>query len=277
MILFKELRNTRNKMSQVNNDNFLVNVKTVQSGAFRVLVESLKEILTDTNLVFDKDGIKLIATDNSHIVLIHMKLEAEKFEHYHCESKISVGINMMNLFKLIKAMSNNDILTIFIEKERPNKMGLKINNVDKNTQTIFLMNLLDISDEEITIPPATFETELSLPSTDFQKIIRDMTNIGEKIEIKSIGNTLVFNCEGDFAEQETILSETQGGLNFSTSTGPELPIQGIFSLKYLMLFTKCTNLCNQIHMYIKNDYPLIIRYDVANLGHIKLCLSPNIE
>jgi len=28
-------------------------------------------------------------------------------------------------------------------------------------------------------------------------------------------------------------------------------------------------------MYIKNDYPLIIKYDVANLGDIKLCLSPN--
>ena len=61
-----------------------------------------------------------------------MKVDADKFEHYHCYGKISVGINMMNMFKLIKAMSNNDILTIFIEKDRPNKMGLKINNVDKN-------------------------------------------------------------------------------------------------------------------------------------------------
>ena len=77
--------------------------------------------------------------------------------------------------------------------------------------------------------------------------------------------------------QETVLCETQGGLNFSKSSGPELPIQGVFSLKYLTLFTKCTNLCNLIHLYIKNDYPLVIRYDLANLGHIKLCLSPNID
>jgi len=258
-------------------ENCLINIKTVQTGAFRVLVESLKEILTDTNFVFDKDGIKLIATDNSHIVLIHMKLEADKFENYYCESKISVGINMMNMYKLIKTMGNNDILTIFIDKNTPNKMGLKINNVDKNTQTTFMMNLLDISDEEISIPPATFETELTLPSTDFQKIIRDMTNIGDKMEIKSIGNTLNLHCTGDFADQETILYETQGGLNFSTVQPPDLPIQGVFSLKYLMLFTKCTNLCNQLHIYIKNDYPLIIRYDVANLGNIKLCLSPNTE
>ena len=260
-----------------NNEDYIVNIRTVQSGAFRVLVEALKEILTDTNIIFDETGIKLIATDNSHIVLIHMKLSADKFEHFYCPKKTVIGINMTNMFKLIKTMSNNDILTIFIEKNNPNKIGFKINNIEKNSQTIFKLNLLDISDEEINIPPAVFETELTLPSSDFQKLIRDMTNIGENIEIKSVGNTLVLSCEGDFANQETILSETQNGLNFSMTSQPELPIQGIFSLKYLLLFTKCTNLCNLIHMYIKNDYPLIIKYDVANLGNIKLCLSPNTD
>ena len=259
------------------NDKYIFNVKTVQSGAFRILVESLKEILTDTNIIFDKTGIKLIATDNSQIVLIHMKLQAENFEYFYCEKKTNIGINMMNMFKLIKTMNNNDTLTLFIEKENPNRLGIKINNIEKNLYTLFKMNLLDISEEELTIPPAKFETELTLPSSDFQKIIRDMTNIGENIEIKSVGTSLILNCEGDFANQETILSETQNGLNFSKSSGPELPIQGIFSLKYLCQFTKCTNLCNLIHIYIKNDYPLVIRYDVANLGHIKLCLSPNTD
>jgi|TARA_B110000285_G_C15116419_1_gene614375 proliferating cell nuclear antigen len=259
------------------NDKYIFNVKTVQSGAFRVLIESLKEILTDTNIIFDKTGIKLIATDNSQVVLIHMKLNAEKFEYFYCEKKTTIGVNMMNMFKLIKAMTSNDTLSLFIEKDNPNRLGIKINNVEKNAQTVFKMNLLDISEDELTVPPAKFETELTLPSSDFQKIIRDMTNIGENIEIKSVGEALILNCEGDFANQETVLCQTQGGLSFSKSAGPELPIQGIFSLKYLALFTKCTNLCNLIHLYIKNDYPLVIRYDVANLGHIKLCLSPNSE
>jgi len=35
-------------------------------------------------------------------------------------------------------------------------------------------------------------------------------------------------------------------------------------------------MCNQIQLYIKNDYPLIIQYSVASLGFIKLCLAPNI-
>ena len=78
---------------------YIFNVKTVQSGAFRVLIESLKEILTDTNIIIDPTGIKLIATDNSQIVLIHMKLSAENFEFFFCEKKTVIGVNMMNMFK----------------------------------------------------------------------------------------------------------------------------------------------------------------------------------
>ena len=51
-------------------------------------------------------------------------------------------------------------------------------------------------------------------------------------------------------------------------------IQGEFSLKNLNYFIKCTNLCNQIEIYMENDMPLIIKYNVASLGEIKLGLSP---
>ena len=50
-------------------------------------------------------------------------------------------------------------------------------------------------------------------------------------------------------------------------------IQGEFSLKNLNYFIKCTNLCNQIEIYLENDMPLIIQYNVASLGVIRLGLS----
>ena len=34
---------------------------------------------------------------------------------------------------------------------------------------------------------------------------------------------------------------------------------------------------NQIQLFIKNDYPLIIQYTIAALGIIKLCLAPKTE
>ena len=50
-------------------------------------------------------------------------------------------------------------------------------------------------------------------------------------------------------------------------------IQGVYDLKNLILFTKCTNLCTNVELYMKNDYPIVIKYDVAQLGSVHLCLS----
>ena len=94
-------------------DNMILEIKTVQSAAFRVLTEALKEILTDANFEFDETGIKIMAMDSSHTVLVHLKLNADNFESYHCQNKRILGINMLNLFKLIKTMGNNDAFTCY--------------------------------------------------------------------------------------------------------------------------------------------------------------------
>ena len=57
-----------------------LHIRTEQTGAFRILIEALKEILTEGNFIFDKTGIKLMALDSTHTILIHMKLDAENFE-----------------------------------------------------------------------------------------------------------------------------------------------------------------------------------------------------
>ena len=83
---------------------------------------------------------------------------------------------------------------------------------------------------------------------------------------------MVFSCKGDFCTQEIIINDSEQ-INVEQTTENEI-YQGIFNLKYLVMFTKCTNLSNVIELYLKNDYPLIIQYSVGSLGLIKLCLAP---
>ena len=256
------------------NKNYLLELKTVQSSAFRILIEALKEILTDSNMEFDESGMKIVAMDASHTVLVHLRLDGTSFEHFYCKQKLVLGINMMNFFKLIKTMNNTDTLTLFLEEENPNELGIRIENGDKNTVTNYKLNLMDLNEDKIQIPPATFTSVITMPSSDFQKICRDMNNLADTIEIKSVDNHLLFNCKGDFASQETIMGETTTGMNYIKQTQSNDIVQGVFALKHLVLFTKCTNLCNSIEIYLKNDYPLIIKYNVASLGEIKLCLAP---
>ncbi len=264
--------------TEVQEENeYLIEIKTVQTPVFRTLSEALKEILTDVNIIFEDSGMKVIAMDASHTVLVHLKLEADNFEQYYCEDKHIIGLSMINLFKLLKTMGNTDTLTLYLEKSDINRLGIKIENGEKNSVTNYKLNILDLANENITIPPATFEYVITMPSTDFQKIIRDMNNLSETLEIKSAGQVLMFSCAGDFAVQETTIGQTHDGLSFIKNNNPDEIVQGLFELKYLVLFTKCTNLCNSIKLYLKNDYPLIIEYSVASLGNIRLCLAPKLS
>lgn len=116
-----------------------------------------------------------------------------------------------------------------------------------------------------------------MPSAYLQKIIRDMHNLAEYIEFRNIGDKLILSCKGDFCTQETIMGTEKSQSitikkNIEDDREHEI-IQGIFSLKYLVIFTKCTNLSNSVEIYLKNNYPIILRYQIASLGEIKLCLS----
>jgi proliferating cell nuclear antigen len=257
------------------NGQYLLEIKTVQATTFKQVIDALKEILMDVNLEFDETGMKVVALDNTHIVLVHLKLEAERFETYQCEKKLYVGINMLKLHMLIKTISNNDVLTLFVERGDSNNLGIRIENQDKNLRTTYKLSMLDINVLNMNIPPADFNTTITMPSVDLQKVIRDMHNLADNIEIRCVDNQINFSCKGDFCSQETVLgTDKNPGININRTNGQDHEIiQGVFSLKYLSMFTKCTNLSSVVEIFIKNTYPIILQYSVANLGLIKLCCA----
>ena len=263
----------------INNNNVLT-IKTIQIAPFRTLMTALKDILLETNITFKKDGIRIINMDKSHTMLAHLFLEAENFEHYECnKEKIIIGVNMFHLFKLINSIDNDDTLTIYIENNDyvdgiVTYLGLKFENGDIKQCKTQKLRLIEPDTDEFEEPYVSFSSVINLPSSDFQKIIRDLSCISETLEIKSIGNELIFKCNGQFATAEVKREESTGGMEFIKKQDSNKIIQGEFSLKNLGYFIKCTNLCSQIEMYLENDLPLVVKYYVASLGTIKLLLSP---
>lgn len=257
-------------------DEYLMKIQTIQAPIFKQVVDALKDILTDVNLEIDNTGLKIVAMDNTNIVLIHLKLEADKFEKYFCEKKMYIGICMLKLHMLIKTIGTNDLLVLYVKKDEPNSLGIKIVNDEKNVETNYKLATLDIDVLNLDIPPVDFHTIITMPSVHLQKIIRDMHNLAEYIEIRNVADQLVLSCNGDFCTQETILgTEKSNNITICKNSDDNTQeiIQGLFSLKYLAIFTKCTNLCSNVEIFLKNSYPIILKYSIASLGEIKLCLS----
>tara|TARA_Y100000992_G_scaffold4578_1_gene2922 strand:- start:986 stop:1810 length:825 start_codon:yes stop_codon:yes gene_type:complete len=261
-------------------DNNVLTIKTVQIAPFRTLMTALKDILLETNITFQKDGIRIINMDKSHTILAHLFLRAENFELYECkQEKIIIGVNMFHLFKLINSIDNDDTLTMYIENNDyqdgvTSYLGLKFENGDIKQCKTQKLRLIEPDHEELQVPDVEFSSIINLPSSDFQKIIRDLSPLSDKLEIKSLANELIFKCAGSFATAEIRRAESDGSLEFQLKPDNSKIIQGEFSLKNLGYFIKCTNLCSQIEMFLENDLPLVVKYHVASLGEIKLCLAP---
>lgn len=258
----------------------VLTIKTVQIAPFRTLMTALKDILLETNITFEPDGMRIVNMDKSHTVLVHLFLAAQNFEFYECKKdKIIIGVNMFHLFKLINTIENEETLTIYIENSDyvdgiVSYLTLKYENGEIKQCKTQKLRLIEPDPEELQYPDVTFSSIINLPSTDFQKIIRDLTCISDKLEIKSVGNELNFKCSGQFASAEIHRAESDGSMSFTLKQDSSKIIQGEFSLKNLGYFIKCTNLCQQIEVYLENDLPLVVKYNVASLGELKLCLAP---
>jgi proliferating cell nuclear antigen len=249
--------------------------QTIQTGPFKNLAESLKDMLTEANLECDEKGIKIMSMDSSHSYLVYVNLDGSKFENYKCEKPLVLGLNITYLFKIIRTMDNGEILTLFIEEDNGDELGIKIESEKKNSVTISYLSLMDLNEDDLILPAQEFNSVITLPTSDFAKYCRDMVAISNKMELKSIDNQIIISCKGEFASYKKIITENTSGLSFNKKGAPSEIIQGIFPLKYLVLFTKCNNLCPQIELYFKNNFPLVIRYQIANLGEIKLALAPS--
>ena len=259
-------------------DQNILTIKTVQISPFRTLMTALKDILMETNITFHTDGVRIINMDKSHTILVHLFLPAQNFEYFETKyNKIVIGVNMLHLFKIINQIENEDTLTIYIENEDYNEgivsyLSLKFENGDKKQCKIHKLKLLEPEQEELNYPDVKFSSIINLPSSDFQKIIRDFASLSEKVEIKSVGKELIFTSKGTIVD--TVLRrEESGGMEFLLKQDDTKVFQGEFSLKYLTTFIKCTPLCLNIEMFLENDLPFVVKYNVASLGSIHLCLS----
>jgi hypothetical protein len=79
--------------------------------------------------------------------------------------------------------------------------------------------------------------------------------------MNTIANRLYLFRKGEIGQVEIGVGETNGWLSIvSTSSNTNEIVQGLFELKFLLIFTKCTNLSNQLTLFLKNDYPIIVNY-----------------
>lgn len=286
----------------------IVYLKTEHVRQMRTLFEVLRDIMNETPIEFigvsddksDTDkknkgkktkttsdgdkkiqpfsGVRILNMSPEKTVLVYLRLAAENFTKFECNSKTGsweIGVNLLSLNKLLKSADNEDELVMYIDKDDIQSLVLSVNNSEIMKRSDLKLKLMDIGPMDLKPPPIEYDVDVTMNSNDFHKLCKDMAQLSSSMEIRCTKNTIVFMCEG-YASRATSYTASNSGVKIQFSTKSQDKIaQGVYELKHLNQFSKCASLSPYVQLLMKvTKYPLCIKYSVATLGTFVACITP---
>ncbi|KAF1808639.1 proliferating cell nuclear antigen [Eremomyces bilateralis CBS 781.70] len=255
----------------------MLEARLEQAALLKKVVDAIKELVQECNFDCNDSGIGLQAMDNSHVALVSMFLKSESFSPFRCDRNIALGINLNALQKVLRAAQNEDILTLKAE-DAPDVVNLVFENATADRISEYDLKLMDIDQEHLGIPDTDYAAQISMPSSEFQRITRDLSAISESVTIECNKEGVSFACEGDIGK---------GNIKLRQYTNVDKPAENVevnmtepvaltFALKYLGNFCKASGLSEQVRLCLSNEVPLMVEYALANNSYIRFYLAPKI-
>ena len=176
----------------------LFKTKSNEGHVFKVLTELLQQNLKICCYKLGEEGLILRMMDNLKRVLFDINLNSDKFDSYkfNLSGSITVGLNLGHFYKMLKSIKKKDTVELFISDEDITKFGIKVTPKDNSRTTTSYITIQNVQNIEIEVPLINTKP-IVIPSNEYQKMMKDMMNIGNKIEIQTTENTIKFRCIAD--------------------------------------------------------------------------------
>mmetsp|Transcript_6349 Transcript_6349/g.10028 ORF Transcript_6349/g.10028 Transcript_6349/m.10028 type:complete len:258 (-) Transcript_6349:56-829(-) len=248
-----------------------------EAALLKKIVDAMKELVNDAIFEFSESGLHLQAMDSSHVSLCYLKLNKKGFEHYRCDEKASLGINLPNLGKILKCAANDDTVTLKA-KEKTDVLSLMFENSGQDRIMDFDMKLMDFDQEQLQIPVTEYKCIISIESQEFKRIISDLSQLGDTCMISCDKEGVRFSVEGDIGKANiTLKPGSSADDGEKTKITVEEKVELKFALRYLKSFTQATSLAPAVDLFLTADVPLLVQYQIGDVGVVQYYLAPKVE
>jgi len=242
---------------------------------FKKIISSVLELCKECNFECSEDGIQCQCMDSSHVSLVAMNLKAEGFAEFSCSEDITLGLQLEQLNKVLKCSGAKDSLQILAETTETLKLTFE--NASQDKLNTFDVKLLTVDEESLAIPETEYKCIVTMPSTEFANICRNLGTLGDSVTISATKNGVCFNTSGDMAGANILLKHNETAENEkSIKIEMEEPLTQQFALRYLNNFAKSSVLSNQVTLCMSDEVPLKVEFKMDDLGTVKFFLAPKI-
>lgn len=252
--------------------------RLVEGRIFKQLIEAMKDLVQDANIDCTEDELSIQAMDSSHVSLVAVQLQSTGFDHFRCDRPVSLGFNSANMSKILKCAGNDDVITFKAEDDGDNLM-LMFESKDQGRVADFELKLMDIDADQLGIPETDYKCNIKMPSSEFQRIIRDLGVLGDTCTIECSKEGVRFSVSGDLGTGNILVRahDNEKDEDLSVDIQMDEPVKLQFALRYLNLFAKAGALGPTVILSMSEDVPIVVEYPVGDFGFIKFYLAPKID
>ena len=249
--------------------------KTNSAYTIKILAELLQNNIKTACFEIDETGIKLCMMDHHRTILIQVSLESENFTLYKfkSENKLFLGINLSHLHRMVKCIKKKDSMCLFINDENPTDLGIKVIPKENNRITTSFVKIQGIQTIDIDIPNG-YGKPIIVPSSEYQKMCKDMAHIGNSINVVSRNFHIKFKCNaGGVMKRNVEFGETGDSDDENDSSNRSPEYNQDFETEQLSRITKMAGLSTNMQIYTKNGSPLLFKSDIGNIGKIAIYIK----
>ncbi len=237
-------------------------------GLLKDSMKTISDLISEGLFQLEEDGMKLIAADPALVGLVDFKIEEEVFNEFDLDEETMVGLNIENLYSILRRANADDTITFELDDSR-----FHITMENSSTRN-FSLPVLNLSEDDIPeTDQLAFDFEAELEASVLEGAVKDAMVVSDAVTVSANDSELNIKAEGDQSKAEfTITDGSEGVISMDGE-----PVKSMFSLDYLSKMIGGKKLSDNVTLKLGDDFPMrmeFVRPDEVNLSFV---LAPRIE
>lgn len=117
-----------------------------------------------------------------------------------------------------------------------------------------------------------------MSSGEFVRLCKDISQLGDSVRIDVEDKSAIFSFSGKAGAGRIKLKRNNAEKDEDQiDIKCDEKVSNSYGLQYLNSFAKASSLSNHVTLNLSGQFPLMIEYDIENMGFVKFYLAPKME
>lgn len=244
---------------------------------FLSMIQLFKQTTSHMNVNLTTSHFHIQGMDKSHVCLFDLNLQSSWFDHYVVETTRNLCIDA-NIFLAIIGIKNADqSLICYMDNDDADHLTIELKQLldykKSEYNKHFKMPLIDYDYEEMSIPDAEYDAEITISSKKVTDMIAQLSHFGSDLNVHCQSESVEFYAMENGVEMRVDVTVDD---MTSYAVVEDEDIQLAYSMFYIHKMCLTNKLSQDVELSLSNQYPMKIRYDLGDESHLFFYVAPKV-